>query len=311
MFMFKQPIILDTDIGTDVDDKWALTTCLSCPELDLGGVTTVSGDTAVRGAIALRSLQLAHRQDVPVAIGERAPLCGQPDPLWGGHVGQGILQCNTADPSHYHPNAVDFILEKSEEHKGELVIIAIGPLTNIAQALKKDPSMADRLKEVVMMGGGYTSFNHRIEHNFRSDPCAARIVLTSGMPVRMIGYEITARCRFSRHELMQMLQEPKEAVSTLRSLTDIYLQVKQRDYTRLHDPLVVATLVKPDLVEFQATRVFLSRNGKTTPASVAHTPPRESIAVNAQVAVGKTFSVRPFKLWLKDRLQHFFESLPD
>lgn len=307
---FKQPIILDSDIGTDVDDAWALATCLGRPKLHLVGFTTVSGKTDVRGSIALKFLQLAHRQDVPVAIGERRPLCG-PEPLWQGHEGKGILKFDGSDPTDYHPNAVDFILEKSEEYKGELVIVAIGPPTNIAQALKKDPSMKDRVKEVLMMGGGYTRFNHRIEHNFRSDPCAARILLTSKLPVRMIGYEITARCRFSRRALMQMLQEPKEAVSTLQSLTEIYLQVRQRDYTRLHDALVVATLVKPDLMEFQATNLFLSPNGKTTPASVARTPPRGSIAVTPQVAAGETFSMRQFRPFLQDRLQKFFESLPD
>jgi hypothetical protein len=153
--MTKQKIILDTDIGTDVDDAWALATVLGSPELDLLGVTTVYGDTALRASIARTLLILAGRADIPVACGQERPLPGAPAVYWPGHEGRGLLRFDGSDPQDFHPlPASDFIIEMSHRYAGELLLVAIAPLTNVAMALRRDPSLVRWLQGVVLMGGG-------------------------------------------------------------------------------------------------------------------------------------------------------------
>lgn len=312
MIVFRDPVplILCTDMGTDVDDAWGLTTALALEKrrlISLQGITTVSGKTVIRGSIALRLLEQAGRSDIPVAIGEEEPMVGGPPPLWEGHEGRKILRFDGTDPIYFHPQrAPQFILQKSLEY-ANLLLLAIGPLTNIARAIENDPAFTRRLRGIVLMGGGYSSFNNRREHNFRSDPQAAEIVLRSGIPIKMVGHNVTRQCRFSWKEFDQMTQIPKQLVSTLRGLTKVYLKVKARDHTWLHDPLAVVAAVHPQLVAFQTTQIYVNPRGTTTPVSMLKTPP----AWSAEVEMAQKVSVREFKGFLKPLLHEYFQALPD
>ena len=143
-------IVLDTDIGTDVDDALALALALASPELELVAVTTVSGDTTLRGRIAARLLALAGRTDVPVHAGCAEPLGGTAGFAWFGHEGDGILD-RSRDAVAPEP-AVDALLRLFREQDG-LELVTIGPLTNVAVALERDPGLARRIARLTAMGG--------------------------------------------------------------------------------------------------------------------------------------------------------------
>src|SRR5579859_5102891 len=150
----KIPILLDTDIGTDIDDAFAVALILRSPELDLLGVTTVSGDTQARARLAAKMLWEDGRRQVPVAAGEP----GKPLP---------IDQCRWAagftSPQLLREKAVDFLKRQIEKKPGEITLVAIGPLTNIAALLRTDPSIAHKIKRIVLMGGA-------IAHGYGNNP---------------------------------------------------------------------------------------------------------------------------------------------
>ena len=143
-------IVLDTDIGTDVDDALALALALASPELELVAITTVAGDTTVRARIAARLLALAGRRDVPVHAGSARSLATPGGFAWFGHEGEGILD-GTPDAIAGEP-AVDALLRLFRED-GALELVAIGPLTNLAVALERDPTFACRVSRLTVMGG--------------------------------------------------------------------------------------------------------------------------------------------------------------
>src|SRR5579863_9829432 len=173
----KIPILLDTDIGGDIDDAFAVALILRSPELDLLGVTTVSGDTQARARLAAKMLWEAGRHSVPVAAGEP----GKPLP---------IDQCRWAagftSPQLLKQSAVDFLKKQFDKRPGEITLVAIGPLTNIAALLRTDPSIACKIKRIVMMGGaiahGYGDNPQPVpEYNIYADAPAAQAVFTSGV----------------------------------------------------------------------------------------------------------------------------------
>ncbi len=142
----RTPILLDTDIGTDIDDAFALALIIESPEFDLVGVTTVSGDTQARARLAGKILWTAGGKwrQVPVVAGEPGP----PQPIDQTRWAQGF-----ESPQFLKQAATEFMKQEIERHPGELTLVAIGELTNIAGLLKIDPTAAKRIKRIVLMGG--------------------------------------------------------------------------------------------------------------------------------------------------------------
>lgn len=241
-------LILDTDIGTDVDDAWALALCLGSPEIDLLGVTLVYADLETRAKVALKMLRLAGRSGVPVYKGISEPLTDALTQYWPGHEGTDTDFSDIAGMSA-KDGAVDFILETVKKHPGEVVVAPIGPLTNIAAAIKRDPETMRKVKRLAIMGATYAGEGHDnagVEHNIKCDPVAAKIVLESGIPATVVGLNVTGRVVIRRSDLAPIKDTPFGGY--LSAMTEQLYGLWDRDFTHMHDPLAVATEIDPTLV---------------------------------------------------------------
>lgn len=143
----REKIIIDTDIGDDVDDAFAVVLALRSPELEILGITTTFGDTETRAKLVDRLLGEVNRLDIPVAVGAPTPT----------PANDRFTQRRYAEGAHFarlsHPQAVDFILEQIRRHPGQITLIAIGPLMNVGAAIDKAPETFRKLRRVVLMGG--------------------------------------------------------------------------------------------------------------------------------------------------------------
>jgi purine nucleosidase len=146
------PIILDTDIGTDVDDAYALVLAARSPQLDLRAVTTVYGNVAIRSAMTRKLLMMMGREEVPVALGEEKPFDGK-EIHWGGWEGKGVLAEEEIVKGVSQTRAPDLISEILSRADEKIVVVSVGGLTNIAVALRKQPSLQAKIERFVIMGG--------------------------------------------------------------------------------------------------------------------------------------------------------------
>jgi len=278
----KTPIILDTDIGTDVDDAFALALILHSPELELVGVTTVSGDTQARARLAAKMLWEAGRPNVPVAAGEPGP-------------SQPIDQTRWADgftgPPLTSEKAVDLMKREIERRPGEITLVAIGELTNVAALLKSDPAIGKKIKRLVLMGGaiahGYGKDVQPVaEWNIKSNPAAAQAVFTSGIPILMAPLDVTAMLQLdaaARHGIFTRL------TPTTNALTLLYHLWNQETPT-LFDPMAVALIIDPSLCELKDLGIEVDAQGFTRVV--------EGKAANATVAL-HTDPKRFFEFYLR------------
>jgi purine nucleosidase len=271
-------IILDTDIGTDVDDALALLLALASPEVALEGVTLVHADVDTRAKIALKVLRLAGRTEVPVCKGVSLPLLRERKITWLGHEGEGIdffdVRALPPDPRR----APDFIADSVTAAPGEVTLVPVGPLTNIAAAIILDPRVAETTKEIIVMGGCRGEIDGwRAEHNIASDPEAGRVVFGSGAPITMVGLDVTLQVTIDAANVARVRAVETPLAALTAHMLDQWLGAVRRDYTYLHDPLALALTIDRSLVTTQAMQVTIDADGRTV-CSASRQP-------NAQVAV--------------------------
>jgi purine nucleosidase len=259
----RTKVIIDTDIGDDIDDAFAVALALSSPELDVLGITTAWGDTRLRARLVDRMLAETHRESIPVAEGiptQSKARFSQARWAVGG------------PSTRPHPDAVDFLLQQIRRHPGELTLISIGPLTNIGAAIDRDPATFRKLQRVVLMGGsirrgyddlGYTAARGpQAEYNIVSDIPAAQKLFTSGVPIAMMPLDST----------QLKLDEVKRAIlfSAGTPLTDaltlLYHQWGQQTPT-LFDVMAVAYVVEPNLCPVQPFHIEVDKDGFTRPVN--------------------------------------------
>lgn len=263
--MEEYEIILDTDIGDDIDDAYALA-LLMAEKANLLGVTTVYRNAVQRAKIAAKLIGLWQR-NIPVYAGESYP---EKQPLFRFDKAD---EGNVPNIPHYIPeemqsekiggeNAVDFILNALRARPHEITILAIGPFTNLAAAIKKDKNAFLLAKEVVIMGGDYTE--SEAEWNVLCDPEAAAALFSSGVKIRAAGVDVTQRCRFSSETLayLRALKNPKNRL--LLRMTEIWIahNAEKGVPPTMHDPLTAETLFHKDLVRFETGRYEVCLTGE-------------------------------------------------
>lgn len=245
----RHQIILDCDPG--IDDAIAILLALASPEIELLGITCVTGnkDLALTSQNALRISALADRTDIPVYAGCSRPLMGPYRRKWPSVHGEDGL-CDLVIPgapgSLADGHAVDFIIRTVQASPGEISICAIGPMTNIAVAMVKSPEIIPQIRSIVFMGGAaFTPGNSspRAEFNFLVDPEAADIVMSSGVPLVMFGLDVTRKARIEERHIAAL----EHSTSIVSSAVAAMLRAYGSSDPCLHDPCAIAYYVAPEL----------------------------------------------------------------
>jgi purine nucleosidase len=273
------PIVLDTDIGDSIDDALALAFALNSPELDVRAVTTVIDDVESKTRLAWKMLGVYNRRDIALAMGAPEPLL---DPTTSAASKQfDVLTRNDTIPDAAHRRAAELIIDTVLQSRGKITIVAIGPLTNIALALKTDPRIRNSIERIVIMGGAY--FSSEAEYNVKRDRAAAEIVFHSGVPITAVGLDVTALCRLRESDLDRMRLANDPAGNFLIRLIDLAEQQTHDPNPTLYDPLAIAAVFRPDLLEMQggSVDVPLSGPGQTIFKPAAGSKTQVGVRVNA------------------------------
>ena len=251
------PIILDTDIGDSIDDALALAFALHSPELDVRAVTTVIDDVESKTRLAWKMLGVYNRRDIPLAMGAPEPLL---DPMTSVPSKEfDVLTRNDAIPDAARKRAADLIIETLLQARGKITIVAIGPMTNIALALKTDPRIKNNIERIVIMGGAYLS--SETEYNVKRDRTAAQIVFQSGIPITAVGLDVTSQCKLREKDIDGMRLANDPASNFLIRLMDLAEEQTHDPNPTLYDPLAIAAIFRPDLLEMQAGTVDVPLTG--------------------------------------------------
>lgn len=264
-------IILDVDPG--IDDALALLLALQSPELKVEAITVVSGNVIVEKGVenALKLVELAGRPDVVVAKGARYPLQRKLITAEAVHGKNGLGEVElpapkkTLDPRH----AVDVIIEVVSASPGEITLVPVGPLTNIALALLKDPGLPAKIPEIILMGGSIVGGNASpaAEANVYNDPEAARVVFRSGIPITMVDLGATSQAQLTRDHLSRLRRESSPIAQFVAAVGDFYVAFSEKfgaTGADLHDPLAVGMSIDKTLGELQVMHVDVETRGELT-----------------------------------------------
>src|SRR5277367_4863383 len=247
-------VIIDTDPGTD--DALALMLALNSPELDVRAITVVPGNvTAAMGLEnALRMVSLANRCDVPVAAGAQHPLFQKliTAEFWHGKNGLANIELPASKCKVDPRFGPDLIIQLIHASPHEITLVPVGPLTNIALALEKDPSIVPLVKEVILMGGSISggNVNAAAEANIYNDPEAAQIVFQAGWPLTMVGLEVGDKTLFTRKHLEQLGRTHGPVNDFIYGVNKFLLGLAEQfgaAGSPMYDPSAVAVAVDPTL----------------------------------------------------------------
>lgn len=252
-------LILDTDIGTDVDDALALAVLLGSPEVELIGVTTVYGDTLLRARLARRLVRLADPgTNIAFVPGARETLSGR-DVWWPGH--EGALFDDLADePVDEAGDAVQYLTDTVATDPGQIDVMAIGPLTNIALCLRRDPGFAHNVRRLVVMGGDFAVGDRIAEHNFSCDAVAAHEVFNSDLNITVTGLDVTAQVALAQPEIERIETAGPLGVA-LRAEIEQFWTFHGQPWNNPHDPVSALTLLRPDLFGRDRQHVHILTDG--------------------------------------------------
>jgi inosine-uridine nucleoside N-ribohydrolase len=287
--------------GADIDDCLAIALALRSPDVVVDAITVVAGNVGVgRGEQAARRLlELAGRSDIPVYLGAARPLI-EPDEAWrseldgrGGRstavrLWKGVESVPEIGIREASIPAAAAIIERVMQAAGEMTVVAIGPLTNIAIALSLEPRLAGALKSLVVMGGAIHVTGSANELNFGYDPEAANIVLTSGAPVTVVPLDLTRQTLLRPEDNERFIRSGDRMIEAVGRVAAPWLAwvmaERKQDGCFLHDPLAVAAAIDPSLLICERLEAAVELSGGYTRGRVvtwrpgAHTlklePPR-------------------------------------
>jgi inosine-uridine nucleoside N-ribohydrolase len=303
-----QRIIIDTDPG--VDDALAILLALRSPELKVEAITPVAGNVPLDYTLpnALRLVEIAGRPDIPVAAGASHPLVRNLITAAHVHGNNGLAGVEFPAPKikPVRESATEIIRRLVRSSPGEITIVAVGPLTNVALALRADPELAGMLRAIVIMGGSLSGGNATpaAEFNLYADPEAARIVFDAGVPLTMVGLDVTRKVLFTPEHLkiLQAGSTPwSQAAARIMAATIESLNRGPHPMLEaMHDPLTVANLIDPGILTLRDYYVEVETQGEFTSGETvgySYPPARKSeplsTALPASSASAPDDSFRP------------------
>jgi purine nucleosidase len=266
-----QRVIIDTDPGTD--DALAILLALNSPEIKVEALTVVPGNVVAAQGLenALKLVSLAGRCDVAVAAGAQHPLNQKliTAEYWHGQNGLANIELPQSKCKQDPRFGPDLIIELVHKYPHEVTLIPVGPLTNIALAVSKDPSIATLVKDIVIMGGSITggNVNGAAEANIYNDPEAAAIVFNAGWIVTMVGSDVGERTLMTRKQLTQIQSTHGPENDFIEQVGEFYLsRAEKNGYpgAAMYDPLAVGTVVDPTVVTLKEMHVDVETKGEFT-----------------------------------------------
>jgi inosine-uridine nucleoside N-ribohydrolase len=292
-----QRIIIDTDPG--VDDAMAIFLALRSPELKVEAITAVSGNVPLAFTLpnALRLVEIAGHPEIPVAGGAAFPLVRRlvTAAYVHGNNGLGGVEFPEAKIKPVPETATELIRRIIRANPGEITIAAVGPLTNIATVLKSDPGIARLIKSFALMGGSLSGGNitPAAEFNFYVDPEAARVVFDSGVPILMVGLDVTHKVllRESHVRTLEAAQNPvsQAAAKIMKATFARIAKTNDETVVAMHDPLTIASLIDPSVVTLRDYYVQIETLGELTAGQsigYSHGPVRRSPPLDTGDAAG-------------------------
>jgi inosine-uridine nucleoside N-ribohydrolase len=310
------PVFVDTDLtlGTpraEIDDGAALIMLLRSPEVEVIGISTVFGNATVDLTYAntLRLLNALDQSNIQVSRGAAKPLLADPEweiflSSWYGQYGD---TPSWSLPPEI-PNASDHITQAVQAAPGKVSILALGPLTNLAQAYRQEPGIAGLIRQVVLMGGSINDREPSAEFNIRCDPEAAQIVLSAGWPIRILGLQITRQALFSR-AFFANLPDTHPALRSLKKGAEEWIPVVEaqgweQGGCSLHDAVAAAALIDSNLCSYAKGTASIETNGATR-GVISFTRSTESQPPHAQVQyveIADDIDVEKCMKFIKSRL---------
>ena len=272
-------IIIDTDPG--IDDSCAILLALASPELSVEGLSVVHGNCSLEQATvnALSVLELAGASHIPVAKGCGLPLV-QPSllaPETHGDKGLGYAKLPEPESRPLGQHASDFLIDRIMSQPGEITLVAIGPLTNVALAIRQEPRLVEALKELIIMGGAVRHEGNTTalaEFNTYVDPHAAHIVFHAGIPTTLVPLDVTYRCILTRPDVDRLLQIDAPLTRFIADATRFYMEFHDEyqgiEGCIINDPLALALTFAPELCQYQELYV--------------------DVDISSGVSLGKTFA---------------------
>jgi purine nucleosidase len=287
------PIILDCDPGHD--DAMAILLAQGLPDVELLAITTVAGNHPVdiTALNAQRICSLAGMTNVPVARGAEAPLLRPllTAPEIHGTTGLEGYEWPAPRVPLTRGHAVDLLIDLVMSRPGEITLVPTGPLTNIALAVRREPRIVERVREVVFMGGAYTRGNvtPAAEFNIYVDPEAAAIVFGAGWPLTMVGLEVTHLALASEEVLMRIQALDTPVARAVVGMLSFYRDQQRRELgvnaPPVHDPCAVAYVARPDLIPCLEAQIEVELMGRYT-TGMTVTDFKPGAAGNARVGTG-------------------------
>ena len=263
-------ILLDTDPG--IDDALAILLALASPEIFLEGLSIVHGNCSLEQATtnALSILELANATHIPVAVGCELPLV-QPSllaPETHGNTGLGYANLPSPRTKPQVQHGCDFLIERIMSAPGEVTLVAIGPLTNVALAIRQEPLIAKSLKELIIMGGAIRYEGNTTapaEFNTYADPHAAHIVYHAGIPTTLVPLDVTYQCVLTQGDVDRLLRLDSPLTRFIADATRFYMEFHDAyqgvQGCVINDPLALALTFAPELCEYQELPVDVDISG--------------------------------------------------
>jgi purine nucleosidase len=278
----RVPVVFDTDIGTDIDDAYALALFLDRPDVELLGVTTVSSDAVARARLAAKLLATAGGTwaQVPVYAGISTPTQYMKQVEWAAGF---------TSPRLHESGGVEFMRRVVNERPGKITIVAVGELTNVAALLESEPGIGSRIRSIALMGGAIyrghaPGSTPEPEWNIRSNAKAARTVFTSGVPLLVAPLDSTADLKLTPEMRVRIFAKGTPLTDALASLDQIwrYSNHWKGDLPTLFDVLPIELVASPGLYPLEALHVEVADDGLTRP--VPGKPANAKVSVRVDVA---------------------------